>query len=315
VGELRVAPIGIPRQALAGARLWLLERSDAAAAWPKRDPDANKSDYGRVLVMAGSVGKTGAAVLAGLGALRAGAGLVTVATAAPALPIVAASRPELMTEPLPVAADGGLAPEALERALELAAGRDAVVVGPGLGQAASTRQLVQRFVAACPVPLVIDADALNAFGATDGVAAALDRLRPKAQAVLTPHPGEMARLLGGSARHIQARRLEAARELASATDALVVLKGRRTLVAAPDGFAAVNPTGNPGMATGGTGDVLSGIIGALLARGCAAWTAATAATYVHGLAGDLAAARLGQEALLAGDVLDALGEALRSLEA
>jgi NAD(P)H-hydrate epimerase len=314
VGELRIVDIGIPPSLVAGAGLWLLEKADAAAAWPPREPDAHKGRFGHVLVVAGSLGKSGAAVLAGLAALRAGAGLVTVATPAPILPMVAAARAELMTEPLPVAADGGLTPEALEHALLLARDRDAVVVGPGLGQAPGTRAFVQGLVARCPAALVIDADGLNAFGAVDGAPAALDRLRPGRPAVLTPHPGEAAPLLGGSARHVQARRLDAARELAAATGAMVVLKGRRSIVAAPDGLAAVNPTGNPGMATAGTGDVLSGITGALLARGCDAWTAATAATYAHGLAGDRAAERIGQEGMLAGDLLDALAEVLRGLE-
>jgi NAD(P)H-hydrate epimerase len=219
-----------------------------------------------------------------------------------------------MTEPLTVAADGGLGTDALEEALKLAHARDAVVVGPGLGLAPSTRSFVQAFVARCEVPLIVDADGLNAFGGFESQAAALDRLRPARPAVLTPHPGEMARLLGGSAKHIQERRLEAARELASATGTIVVLKGNRSIVAAPDGRAAVSPTGNPGMATGGTGDVLSGMVGALLARGREAWTAATAAVYAHGLAGDLAAVRMGQEAMLAGDLADSLADALRALE-
>jgi NAD(P)H-hydrate epimerase len=312
-GELRVADIGIPPALLGGASLWLLEEADAAAAWPPRPPDAHKGRFGHVLVVAGSLGKTGAAVLAGMAALRAGAGLVTVATAADALAIVAAARPELMTEPLRVGADGGLAEQALDHALELARGRDAVVIGPGLGQARGTRAFVRQFVARCPVPLVLDADALNAFGAGDE-APALAALRGSRPTVLTPHPGEMARLLGTSARQVQARRLGAARELAAATGALVVLKGHRSLVAGPDGLTAVNPTGNPGMATGGTGDVLAGITGALLARGGDAWTAATAATYAHGRAGDVAAARLGQEGMVAGDLLDALPHVLRGLE-
>jgi ADP-dependent NAD(P)H-hydrate dehydratase / NAD(P)H-hydrate epimerase len=314
VGELTIADIGIPAAVLGGRHaLWLLEPRDAAAAWPPRDPDANKGTYGRILVVAGSVGKTGAAVLAGLGALRAGAGLVTVATPASALPLVAVARPELMTEPLAEAPDGGLHAGALERALEMAHARDAVVIGPGLGQAPGTRAFVQAFVGRCQVPVVVDADALNAFGASESAPPALELLRRSRSTVLTPHPGEMARLLGGSARHIQERRLAAAQELAAATNAVVVLKGRRTIVA--DGEkAAVNPTGNPGMATGGTGDVLSGIVGALLARGGDAWTAATAAVYAHGLAGDLAAERLGQESMLAGDLADALSGALRSLE-
>jgi NAD(P)H-hydrate epimerase len=312
VGELRVADIGIPRSVLDAAAespLGLLEDADAEAAFPPRAAAAHKGDYGHVLVIAGSVGKSGAAILAGLGALRAGAGLVTVATPAPALPLVAMGRPEMMTEPLGVGPGGGLDREALKRALALAAGRDAAVIGPGLGQDPDTADFVRSFVRECAVPLVVDADGLNALAASpEGVAPARS-----AATVLTPHPGEMARLSGSTSAEVQGGRLSAARALAARVGAFVVLKGHGTIVADPDGGAAVNPTGNPGMATGGTGDVLSGVIGALLARRCAAWLAATAGVFVHGRAGDLAAARLGQDAMLAGDLADALPEAIRSL--
>jgi ADP-dependent NAD(P)H-hydrate dehydratase / NAD(P)H-hydrate epimerase len=296
-GELIVADIGI---AVEPTSLGLIQAADAARAYPPRRPDAHKGDFGRVLAVAGSVGKSGAAVLCGTAALRAGAGLVTVATPAEVQPVVAAARAELMTEPLPA--------DRLARCLELAAGADAVVLGPGLGTGA--RGLARGLAAAVAVPLAIDADGLNAL------APASAHAWPRARAtVLTPHPGEMARLLGLTTAEVQADRLAAARALAGTTGAVVVLKGQRTVVARPDGFAAVNPTGNPGLAKGGTGDVLAGIVGALLARGCDAWTAAVAAVFVHGRAGDLAAARTGVESLLAGDVVDALGEAIRSLEA
>jgi NAD(P)H-hydrate epimerase len=317
VGELVVADIGIPAAVLTetGTRLWLLEASDAAGAYAPRKPDAHKGTFGHVLVVAGSVGKSGAAILCAGGALRAGAGLVTVATPAPALPLVAAGRPEMMTEPLPVGGNGGLDGEALTRALALVEGKDAVVLGPGLGQDAATRDFIRGFVARCAAPLVIDADGLNALaaeGAARGAAAALlsKRARPT---VITPHPGEMARLVGSDAAQVQRARLDVARAFAAESRAVVVLKGQRTVVAEPGGRAAVNPTGNPGLATGGTGDVLAGILGALLARGLEPWLAATAAVYVHGLAGDVAALRLGQESLLAGDVIEALPDAIRSL--
>jgi NAD(P)H-hydrate epimerase len=317
VGDLVVADIGIPAGFLVGTgtRLWLLEAGDAARAFPRRAPDAHKGTFGHVLVVAGSVGKSGAAILSAGGALRAGAGLVTVATPAPALPMVAAGRPELMTEPLPVGGNGGLDREALGRALALAGKTDAVVVGPGLGQDAATRDFVRAFVAECLSPLVIDADGLNALApgrSSDPPAAAALRQR-SAATVVTPHPGEMARLAGSDTAAVQGRRLDVAREFAAESRAVVVLKGYRTVVAEPGGRAAVNPTGNPGMATGGTGDVLSGILGALLARRLEPWTAATAGVYVHGLAGDIAAGRLGQESLLAGDLIDALPEAIRSV--
>jgi NAD(P)H-hydrate epimerase len=312
VGELTIADIGIPDGLLRSlARLHLLEPADAAAALPERHAEAHKGDFGHVLVVGGSLGKTGAAVLAGGAAGRAGAGLVTVATGPAALPIVAASQAELMTEPLEPAEDGGLGRPAAEQVLELLASRDALVLGPGLGQATSTRACVAELLRRCPRPLVVDADGLNVLAPlAPGAAEAWDRGRAL---VLTPHPGEMARLLGCATADVLARRLPAARELAGATGAVVVLKGHRTLVAAPDGTAAVNPTGNPGMATGGTGDVLAGMVGALLARGLPAFTAAAAAVFLHGRAGDLAERAHGAEALLAGDVLGAIGAAVRSV--
>jgi hydroxyethylthiazole kinase-like uncharacterized protein yjeF len=297
-GELIVADIGI---VVEPTSLGLIQPADAARAYPTRRPDAHKGDFGHVLAVAGSVGKSGAAVLCGTAALRAGAGLVTVASPAAVQPVVAAARAELMTEPL--------GEDALTRCLELASAADAVVLGPGLGADAGARRLAVELFAACPAPLVCDADGLNALAKASHHA-----WRPGQQTVLTPHPGEMARLLDRTTAEVQADRLQAARTLAVESGAVVVLKGQRTVVARPDGFAAVNPTGNPGLAKGGTGDVLAGVVGALLARGCDAWTAAVAAVFVHGRAGDLAAARTGQESLLAGDVVDALGEAIRSLE-
>jgi ADP-dependent NAD(P)H-hydrate dehydratase / NAD(P)H-hydrate epimerase len=295
-GELIVADIGIAVEATA---LGLVQAADAARAYPPRHPDAHKGDFGHVLAVAGSVGKSGAAVLCGTAALRAGAGLVTVASPAAVQAVVAAARAELMTDPLPA--------EPLARCLELAAGCDAVVLGPGLGGDAAA--LARGLAEAVTAPLVIDADGLNALSPASAHPWTGGRAT-----VLTPHPGEMGRLLGLATTDVQADRLAAARALAAATGAVVVLKGQRTVVARPDGFAAVNPTGNPGLAKGGTGDVLAGVVGALLARGCDAWTAAVAAVFVHGRAGDLAAARTGVESLLAGDVVEALGEAIRSVE-
>lgn len=314
VGELVIADIGIPRSLLEGAQLWLLEPSDAARMFPPRERGAHKGTFGHLLVIAGSVGKTGAAVLAATAALRTGLGLVTVATPAPALPAVAAGRAELMTEPLPTDSTGTLEAGAVTRALALAKDRDAVVLGPGLGQESGTRAFVRDFVRRCPVPLLVDADGLNALAASTREKGATDALRRSSPTLVTPHPGEMARLVGSSASEVQRRRLETARAFAMETGAVVALKGQRTLVVRADGRAAVNPTGNPGMATGGTGDVLSGIAGALLARGCDAWTAATAGVYLHGLAGDEAAAQMGQESLVAGDLVDHLPRAFRSLE-
>ncbi len=314
VGELVVADIGIPAECLAATSpsLFLLEDADAAGAFPLRRRGAHKGDFGHLLVVAGSLGKTGAAVLAAGGALRAGAGLVTIATPEPCLPVVAAARAEAMTEPLPATAGGGLDDASLPRLLDLAAERDAVVLGPGLGQDPKTRALVRAFVRECPVPMVIDADGLNALAPGVGEAAALPVLRHEVATVLTPHPGEMARLVGRRTVEVQRERPETAGALAKATGAVIVLKGERTLVAEPSGRAAVAATGNPGMATGGTGDVLAGVVGALLARH-GALLSATAAVVVHGRAGDLVARERGEEGLTAGDVVEALPAAIESV--
>jgi ADP-dependent NAD(P)H-hydrate dehydratase / NAD(P)H-hydrate epimerase len=312
VGELVVADIGISAESLshAGPKLFLLEDRDVGGAFPLRRPEAHKGDFGHLLVVAGSIGKTGAAALAAGAALRSGAGLVTVATPEPCLAIVAAARAEIMTEPLPATKSGGLAEGGLSRLLELVKDRDAVVLGPGLGQDPQTRALVQAFVPACPVPLVLDADGLNALAAGD--ARTLDALTRRAPTVVTPHPGEMGRLVRRSAADVQRERVETAVAFARATGAVVVLKGERTLVAEPEGRAAVTATGNPGMATGGTGDVLAGVIGALVARH-GALLAATAGVMVHGRAGDLAARVRGEEGMTAGDVLEALPAAIEQV--
>jgi len=313
-GELIVADIGISDATVARtpAGMSLLEAADAAAVYSRRARGAHKGDFGHLLVIAGSPGKTGAAVLAASGALAAGAGLVTIATAASALPfIVAAGRPEIMTEGLTTTSVGPLDRPAAARALVLAQSRDAVVLGPGLGTDPATQAFVLEIVRECPVPIVIDADGLNALSGDIG-SFFKRRDRPT---VLTPHPGEMARLIGALAADIQGRRVDAARNAATATGSVVVLKGQRTVIADAGGRVAVNPTGNPGMATAGTGDALAGMIGALLARGTDAWAAATSAVYVHGAAGDEAASRLGEESLTATDVIAALPAVLRSLAA
>jgi NAD(P)H-hydrate epimerase len=229
--------------------------------------------------------------------------------------MVAAARPELMTEPLPATGTGSIDRAGLEQVLALARARDAVVLGPGLGQDPSSRELARELVRRCPVPLVVDADGLNALAPAGRAPAAVEALSREAATVVTPHPGEMARLTGSSTAEVQRRRLETARAFATRTGAVVVLKGQRTIVAEATGRAAVNPTGNPGMATGGTGDVLSGILGALLARGLDAWGASAAGTYVHGLAGDAAAADRGEESMVAGDLVAALPRAILRLAA
>ena len=314
-GILLVADIGISAAVLAqtAPSLFLADEGDVTRVFPPRAPSAHKGTFGHVLVAAGAVGRTGAAILAGTGALVCGAGLVTVATPSPALATVAQGRAELMTEPLPVTASGTLDREAAPRAAALARSCDALVIGPGLGQEPATREFVRDVLRAYPGPVVVDADGLNALAASDRGSRGTDALRRSAPIVVTPHPGEMARLAGVPTAEVQRRRLETARAFALETGAVVVLKGQRTVVARPDGIACVIPTGNPGMATGGTGDVLSGVLGALLARGLDGWTAAVAGTYLHGAAGDEAALRCGEESLVAGDLLESIPAVLRRL--
>lgn len=317
VGELKIADIGIPASLLlADTHLFLLEETDAARALPARGADSHKGSYGHVLVIAGSVGKTGAAALCAAGALRAGAGLVTVASPADAVPLfTGVLRAEAMAEPLPLTEGGGLGKEAVERALDLAKSRDVVVLGPGLGAGADVRSFVRELLARCDRPMVVDADGLNAIAPSGKGAGAIALLRRTAPTVVTPHPGEMARLTGLSTVEVQRRRLEVARAFSLETGATVVLKGQRTIIAGAEGQAAVNPTGNPGMASGGTGDVLAGMVGALLARGDRSWTTVAAAVFLHGRAGDHAAASLGEDGMLAGDLIDAIGKAIESVAA
>ncbi|MHB8876114.1 MAG: NAD(P)H-hydrate dehydratase [Myxococcaceae bacterium] len=303
-GALEVVDIGIPRAAegvLKGPSINLLEESDVRGRLPSRKSDSHKGSYGHVLVVAGSWGKTGAAALAGLGALRAGAGLVTVATRPEALVPVMAHAPELMGVEL--ISDGPLGLSDLNSLLEAAEGKQAVVLGPGIARGNDTPKLLAAFLEELTIPCLIDADGLNALSANPGMLG-----RAKGPILLTPHPGEMARLLNKPTSGVQHDRIGAARALAKAHHVVVILKGARTLVAREDGTVFVNPTGNAGMATGGTGDVLSGVCGALLAQGLSPEDAAVTGVYAHGLAGDLAAGRSGMMGLVASDLLAGLGE-------
>jgi hydroxyethylthiazole kinase-like uncharacterized protein yjeF len=303
-GRLELVDIGLPQAAesvLSAPVAWLVEEGDAAARLPRRRPDSHKGTYGHVLVIAGSPGKTGAAALAGLAALRGGAGLVTVATRLSALDGVLRHAPELMGVPL--AGERPLALADLPALLAAAAGKSAVVLGPGLHRGPETGPLIASLLEAVEVPCLLDADALNAL---DGNLQLLRRAR--GGLLLTPHPGEMARLLALPTAEVQRDRLGAARRAAGAARAVVALKGARTIISLEDGTVFINPTGNPGMATGGTGDVLAGLCGALLAQGLSVADAAVTGCFAHGLAGDLVAKRRGQLGLIASDLLDGLGE-------
>jgi NAD(P)H-hydrate epimerase len=311
-GNLVIADIGVPKaviDAVEGPRIELLTKEAMRPLVEPRSHDSHKGDYGRVLVVAGSRGKTGAAHLAAMAALRSGAGLVTVATPASCVPIIAAMAAEYMTESLEETPEGGIAFEAVDRVLEI--GADVIAIGPGLGRSEPTMAFVQAVVERAGVPLVVDADALNAF---DGD---VDRLtgRDGVDIVITPHPGEMARLCGLSTEEVQSSRLSIARDFAATHRLHVVLKGHRTIVATPDGKAFINLTGNPGMATGGTGDVLTGMVAAWFGQLLDAEAAAKLAVYLHGSAGDLAEADEGEVAMIAGDLIDRLGDAVMELTA
>ena len=308
-GRVSVVDIGVPAAEVArGISTFLLEPADVTRHFPPRARAAHKGTYGHLLVVAGSVGKTGAAALAAEAAMRSGAGLVTVATPASQQPVVASLVIEAMTAPLAESAPGFIGAAAASTLDELTAARDAIAIGPGLGLETQTQAIVRRLVVEARVPMVIDADAITALvGHLDGLRKA------SAARCLTPHPGEVARLLGVSVADVQRDRVTVAREVATAHGVHLVLKGATSVIAAPDGVVLLNPTGNPGMASGGTGDVLTGIAGAFLARGLAASDALAAAVYVHGLAGDVAAERVGEESLIARDVIAALPEAFARL--
>ncbi len=275
-------------------------------ALPRRPADSNKGDFGRVLIVAGSRGMSGAAVLCGTAALRGGAGLVRLGIAEGIVPIVAASNPCYMTAPLPQDADGRLTAAAESALLDLARSSSAVALGPGLGRSPDVTTLVAALVERVAVPLVLDSDGLNALQQHT------DRLRSRpAPTVLTPHPGEFARLTGLDVPAVQARRQELARHFAADHGVVVLLKGHHTIVT--DGRQLyVNTTGNPGMATGGSGDVLTGLIAALLGQGLEAFAAAQLGAYLHGLAGDLARDALGEVGLIATDLPHYLPAAFRT---
>ncbi|MBI3722754.1 NAD(P)H-hydrate dehydratase [bacterium] len=273
----------------------------------KRAPDAHKGDCGRVLVVAGSTGLTGAAFLTAKAALRTGAGIVVTACPDVVQPVLATKHTCVMVRPFPSTKSGSLALEALEPILELAQGFDAVALGPGLGRDRQTAKLARRLALGLQGKLVLDADGLNAF---EERAELLQTLG--AEAVLTPHPGELARLTGRSTKEIQEDRASAARALVREIKGVLVLKGKGTLVAKEGERLHENRTGNPGMATAGAGDVLTGVIAALLAGGLSAWEAAVLGVYLHGRAGDMAAEILGPVAvpLIATDILDEIQHAV-----
>ena len=305
-GTMCVADIGSPEEAIVSSlKLNVSIGREFADFVAPRPAESNKGSYGHVLVIGGSLGKAGAAAMAGMAALRIGAGLSTVATAKSVLPTVAGFYPELMTVPLPETDAGTIATSAGVNIEELLKGMTVVAIGPGISRDPHTATLVRSLVANHRTPMVVDADGLNAFEHHTG------ELNGKGRTlVITPHPGEMARLAGCSTGDVQKDRLGVARKFAREHELIVVLKGHRTLIVQPDGEAWVNLTGNPGMATGGTGDILTGMVAGMIAQHSDEPRRATAAAvYLHGLAGDVMRESMGEHSLVATDLLRGLPEA------
>lgn len=310
-GRLRVAPIGTPAalfEELPGPPLYRIEAQDAKFLCAPRPVDSHKGSFGHVGVVGGSRSKSGAAIMAGLAAARSGAGLTTVVTAQSATASVIAAAPELMTVPVPESAGGSMSEQAFGH-VSLDA-FSVMVLGPGLGISEESVRLCRGLIERAPQTKVVDADALTALSREP------QWPRFSGTLVLTPHPGEMARLLSTTSSAVQADRIRMARQLASERQAYVVLKGAVTVIAAPDGRAFLNSTGTPAMATGGSGDILAGMIGGLLAQFPSADPALVlcGAVYLHGLAAELAAAELGEQAMLATDILKFLPPAVRSVQ-
>jgi ADP-dependent NAD(P)H-hydrate dehydratase / NAD(P)H-hydrate epimerase len=281
----------------------------ARSLLPHRAPDGHKGTFGHLLILAGSRGFTGAVRLAAEAACRSGAGLVTAGVPQTLADAVAATLVEAMSLPLPATEAESFSSNAVGPALEAARSRSAVALGPGISRHEDTIRFVSEFVAQCSVPLVIDADGLNCICHSPVALAEC-----KAPVVLTPHPGEMARLAGCSTSDVQADRQDVAAAIAKQYGCVVVLKGKGTVVAAPAGLCSVNTTGNAGLATGGTGDVLTGLVGGLLAQGMNSFDAACLGVYLHGLAGDIASREKTQRGMIARDVIDAVPAAWRELE-
>ncbi|MDP8230943.1 MAG: NAD(P)H-hydrate dehydratase [Candidatus Gorgyraea atricola] len=272
----------------------------------KRKKDSHKGDYGHVFILAGSRGLTGAAALCANAVLRSGAGLATLGIPASLSLVMARKLTEVMTCALPETRYGTLSLKAKKEILHQANDADIVILGPGLSQNKDTQRLIREIVASIKKPLVLDADALNAICSDVSI---LKKI--KKAYIVTPHPGEMSRLIGKSTRYIQKNRLTIAKKFSNQHNAVVVLKGSETIVAEKN-KAYVNKTGNPGMATAGSGDVLTGVIGGFLAQGLEPFDAARLAVHVHGLAGDLAAKEKGEAGLIAGDILEKVPEAIES---
>lgn len=292
-GQVYAADIGIPTQ----SDTTLLRCREAAAGFPQRDAAAHKGVFGHAVIIGGSTGKSGAAYMAGKSALRAGAGLVTIASPSQAQMAIAAHGPEIMTLPL-ARNPHRFTLECVTEVLRFLEGKSAVAVGPGMGAEPEAQDFLRELLSGAALPAVLDADALNIVAREPSMLAA----RAPSTTVLTPHPGEMARLLGADTRIVQSGRLAAARKLAADLGCIVVLKGYRTIIAAPSGRACINPTGCQALASAGSGDILTGAVAALLAQGVSPWQAALTAVYTHGFAGNLFERQFPNQALNAMDI-------------
>jgi NAD(P)H-hydrate epimerase len=309
-GKLEIIDIGIPAPVVeaVGPKQYLLTTEGIRAALPIRSADTHKGRTGHLLVIAGSTGKTGAATMTAISGMRAGAGLVTLGIAESLNPIIETQALEVMATPLPECRYGILANSAIDDIKKLADGKSCLAIGPGIGQAEETRSLVKKIISQIDTPIVIDADGLN------NIAGQTQLLKKrKAPTVLTPHPGEMARLIETSATVVQQNRLACARDFATNFGVHVVLKGAATVIAHPDGSAYINPTGNPGMASGGMGDVLTGVLAGFITQGIAPKAAAHAAAYLHGAAADTLAQTVGPIGYLAGEVMNTIPGEIKKL--
>ena len=309
-GKVVVVDISLPRPALEGERIQdhLLEGADFLPYLLPRNPDSHKGKFGHLLVLAGSPGKTGAAALVSQAALRVGTGLITLGVPESLNSILEEKVTEVMTEPLPETREKTLGLSAQQRIFELCSRKTALALGPGLSLNLETVRLVQQVVRKSPLPAVIDADGLSALAGKPEILR-----KNQKELILTPHPGEMARLAGISIEEVQKDRIQVARGFAKEYGVILVLKGSRSLIASPGGEVFINPTGNPGMASGGTGDVLTGMIGGLLAQGLPALEAAKLGVYLHGLAGDYAAFLKGERGIAATDLVELAPGVLNAL--
>ncbi|WP_342348441.1 NAD(P)H-hydrate dehydratase [uncultured Nitrospira sp.] len=308
VGKIQVIDIGIPKEFVLDLdpKIHLLSQEMARPLIPLRNPSSHKGTFGHAGIVGGSQGKTGAPAMAGLGALRIGTGLVTVATPQSVSPILESKLLEVMTEPMPESSQHLMGMEAYPSLLAFAATKSALAFGPGMGISPETTEVLRHLLPQLEAPCVLDADALNGLAQHCQIFSSM-----KIPPILTPHPGEMARLLAASSpKQVNEDRIGVSRQFAMQHQVILVLKGARTIIAEPHGQVAICPTGNPGMASAGMGDVLTGIITGLLAQGLSGWDAARAGVYLHGLAGDLAATTIGEPGLIAGDVLTAIPHAL-----